>query len=106
MLSALLPEGSHDRRSLLCLPGAQGVDYPLSAERGRWRQQHRQSRPRSFHVEGREQILEAGDHATRELLEHIVEDEERHVDWLEAQLHKIGEVGYETYLAQQIYERS
>jgi len=50
--------------------------------------------------------LEAGDHATRELLEHIVEDEERHVDWLEAQLHKIGEVGYETYLAQQIYERS
>ena len=47
--------------------------------------------------------LEAGDHATRELLEHIVEDEERHVDWLEAQIHKIREVGYETYLAQQIY---
>jgi len=50
--------------------------------------------------------LEAADHATRELLEHIVEDEERHVDWLEAQKHKIQEVGYETYLAQQIYDRS
>jgi len=25
--------------------------------------------------------LDAGDHATRELLEHILEDEERHVDW-------------------------
>ena len=50
--------------------------------------------------------LEAADHASRELLEHIVEDEERHVDWIEAQKHKIGEVGYEGYLAQQIYERS
>jgi hypothetical protein len=50
--------------------------------------------------------LEAGDHATRELLEHIVEDEEHHVDWLEAQTHKIDEVGYQSYLAQQVYERS
>ena len=49
--------------------------------------------------------LEAGDHASRELLEHIVEDEEHHVDWIEAQLHKIQEVGYQGYLAQQIYER-
>jgi bacterioferritin len=48
--------------------------------------------------------LEAGDHATRELLEHIVGDEERHVDWLEAQKHKINEVGYQAYLAQQIYD--
>ena len=50
--------------------------------------------------------LEVGDHASRELLEHIVEDEERHVDWIEAQQHKIREVGYQGYLAQQIYERS
>lgn len=48
--------------------------------------------------------LEAGDHGSRELLEHIVEDEEHHVDWLEAQKHKIEEVGYQAYLAQQIYE--
>jgi bacterioferritin len=46
--------------------------------------------------------LEAGDHASRELLEHILVDEERHVDWLEAQRHQIAEVGYEQYLAQQI----
>jgi bacterioferritin len=50
--------------------------------------------------------LEVGDHASREMLEHIVEDEEHHVDWIEAQLHKIQEVGYQGYLAQQIYERS
>jgi bacterioferritin len=45
--------------------------------------------------------LEARDHATRELLEHILEDEEHHIDWLEAQQHKIAEVGYQLYLAQQ-----
>ena len=50
--------------------------------------------------------LEVGDDASRELLEHIVVDEEHHVDWIEAQLHKIGEVGYQNYLAQQIYKKS
>jgi len=50
--------------------------------------------------------LEAGDDGSRELLEHIVVDEEKHVDWIEAQLHKIKEVGYENYLAQQIYKKS
>lgn len=48
--------------------------------------------------------LEAGDHGTRELLEHIIADEEHHVDWIEAQKHKIEEVGYQAYLAEQIYE--
>lgn len=48
--------------------------------------------------------LEAGDHGTRELLEHIIGDEEHHVDWIEAQKHKIEEVGYQAYLAEQIYE--
>ncbi len=50
--------------------------------------------------------LELGDTGSRELLEHIIIDEEGHEDWIEAQLHKIGELGYENYLAQQIYERS
>ena len=50
--------------------------------------------------------LEAGDHASREQLEHMIVDEERHVDWIEAQRHKIREIGYENYLAQQIYEKS
>ncbi len=50
--------------------------------------------------------LEAGDDASRELLEHIVVDEEHHIDWIEAQLHKIEEVGYQNYLAQQIYKKS
>ena len=45
-----------------------------------------------------------GDNASRELFERLLKDEEDHVDWLEAQLHQIGEVGYERYLAQQVRE--
>ena len=48
--------------------------------------------------------LEIGDHGTRDLLERIVVvDEEHHIDWIEAQRHKIAEVGYQQFLAQQIY---
>ena len=49
--------------------------------------------------------LDAQDDATRELLEHIVVDEEHHIDWIESQLHQIQEVGYENYLAQQIFKK-
>jgi len=47
-----------------------------------------------------------GDGASRELLEHILQDEEHHVDWLEAQLHMIGEMGIENYLPEQIKDSS
>ena len=50
--------------------------------------------------------FDAHDDASRELLEHIVVDEERHIDWIETQFHQIKEVGYENYLAQQIYKKS
>ena len=32
----------------------------------------------------------------------LLKDEENHVDWLEAQLHQVKEIGYERYLSQQI----
>lgn len=44
------------------------------------------------------------DNASRELFERLLRDEERHVDWLEAQIHQIRELGYERYLSQQIRE--
>ena len=47
---------------------------------------------------------DAGDNASRELFERLLKDEEEHVDWLEAQLHQIKEIGYERYLSQQIRE--
>jgi bacterioferritin len=45
------------------------------------------------------------DNASRELFEKLLKDEEAHVDWLEAQLYQIGEIGYERYLSQQIKEK-
>lgn len=49
--------------------------------------------------------VEAGDNGSRELFEKILTDEEHHVDYLEAQLHMIKEMGYENYLAQHIHEK-
>ncbi|HSF14192.1 MAG TPA: bacterioferritin [Vicinamibacteria bacterium] len=44
------------------------------------------------------------DNGSRELLERILEDEEEGIDWLEAQLHLVNEVGRERYLAEQMNE--
>jgi bacterioferritin len=44
---------------------------------------------------------EVGDNGTRELLESILKDEEVHVDWLEAQLDQIEQMGIQNYLAEQ-----
>ena len=41
---------------------------------------------------------EQGDDASRDLFSRLLKDEEEHVDWLEAQLHLIKEMGYERYL--------
>jgi bacterioferritin len=46
----------------------------------------------------------AGDNGSRDLFEDILKDEEEHVDYLEAQLHMIKEMGYENYLAQHMHE--
>ena len=43
-----------------------------------------------------------GDNGSRDLLVQLLKDEEDHVDFLEAQLHQIKEVGYERYLARQM----
>ena len=43
------------------------------------------------------------DNGTRALLERILHDEEESVDWLEAQLHLVGEIGKERYLAEQLH---
>jgi bacterioferritin len=48
---------------------------------------------------------EEGDNASRELFEQLLADEEEHVDWLEAQLHQIQEMGYERYLSQQVRDK-
>ena len=42
------------------------------------------------------------DHATREILENILVDEEAHTDWIETQLEQIKQLGVENYLAVQV----
>jgi len=44
------------------------------------------------------------DNGTRDLLEHMLRDEEEHANWLEAQLTLIQQAGESNYLAQQIRE--
>jgi bacterioferritin len=46
---------------------------------------------------------ELEDTGTRNMLEGIIKDEEDHVDWIEAQLGLLDEVGIENYLAQQMH---
>jgi bacterioferritin len=48
------------------------------------------------------QAGEAGDNGTRLLLQAILSDEEKHMDWLEAQLDQIDQIGLQNYLQAQI----
>jgi bacterioferritin len=52
--------------------------------------------------DGIQLCLKMNDGGSRELAEKILSDEEHHIDWLEAQLHAIGEMGIQNYLAQQL----
>ena len=45
--------------------------------------------------------FENADNGSRDLFVTLLKDEEEHVDWLEAQLHQIKEIGYERYLLSQ-----
>lgn len=46
--------------------------------------------------------VECGDNGTREMLEAILKDEEAHLDWLEAQLDQIKQMGIQVYLSEQL----
>jgi bacterioferritin len=51
---------------------------------------------------GIETCRELGDNNTRHFLEEILAEEEKHVDWLEAQIELIKQVGAQNYLAAQL----
>jgi bacterioferritin len=46
--------------------------------------------------------VESGDNGTRELFEAILKDEEEHIDWIEAQLDQIKQMGIQSYLVEQL----
>ena len=45
---------------------------------------------------------EVGDAGTKDLFERMIQDEESHADFLEAQIHSVKEMGIGAYLAQQL----
>jgi bacterioferritin len=47
---------------------------------------------------------EQKDNGSRDLLVDLLKDEEGHVDWLEAQVHQMKEMGYDRYLTMQTGE--
>ena len=51
--------------------------------------------------EGIKLCLEVGDGGSRELIEDNLEDEEKHLDWLEAQVDQIAQMGIQNYLLAQ-----
>jgi bacterioferritin len=51
---------------------------------------------------GIKKAVEVGDNGTRELFESILKDEERHIDWLEAQLDQIDHMTLPNYLVEQL----
>jgi bacterioferritin len=46
--------------------------------------------------------VEVGDNGTRDMLESILNDEEDHIDWIEAQLDQLEQMGVQVYLSEQI----
>ena len=46
--------------------------------------------------------VELEDNGTREMLESILKDEEDHIDWIEAQLDQVLQMGIQVYLSEQI----
>jgi bacterioferritin len=54
---------------------------------------------------GIEQARRVGDNGTAELLEDILEGEEEHANWIEAQLTLVEQVGVPAYLSEQIKEK-
>jgi len=48
--------------------------------------------------------LEKSDAGTRDLVESVLREEEEAIDWLEAQLKIVSDIGRERYLAEQLHE--
>jgi bacterioferritin len=53
-------------------------------------------------TEATSHCAKVGDYTTRHMLEDMVKDSDKHIDWIETQLETIRQVGLENYLSHQI----
>ena len=93
---------------ILFLEGIPGVSYLKEIHIGaQIETQHRndlmaeQGAVKAYN-EGIRVAVDVGDNGTRELLEATLKDEEEHLDWLEAQLEQISQMGMQNYLVEQV----
>ena len=94
---------------IIFLDGTPSVDIPLKPQIGTTVQQQLET----VHADEADAIRqyndaaklcrEVGDAGTKDLFEKMIEDEERHADFLEQQLHSIKEMGLGAYLSQQLH---
>jgi bacterioferritin len=93
---------------ILFLDGTPGVEVALKPKIGASVKEHLEIDLKDEHEAVQQYnnsvkvCLEGRDNGSRELFEHMIEDEERHVDFLEAQLHSIEEMGIANYLTEQM----
>jgi bacterioferritin len=93
---------------IVFLDGTPEVAVPLTPKIGKSVQEHLQldyeeeeGAVKQYNTAARI-CREAGDAGSKDLFESMITDEERHADFLEAQLHSIKEMGVGAYLAQQM----
>jgi bacterioferritin len=94
---------------IIFLEGTPSVDIPLKPRVGATVQQQLETDYADEEAAVREYndaaklCREVGDAGSKDLFEKMIDDEERHADFLEQQLHAIKEMGIGQYLAQQLH---
>lgn len=93
---------------IIFLDGTPDVAVPLTPKIGKCVQEHLQldyedeeDAVKQYNAAAK-MCREVGDAGSKDLFERMITDEERHADFLEAQLHSIEEMGIGAYLAQQM----
>lgn len=92
----LLLEGAAAPRELRTIAGAPSVPEQLALDRELVMQAINHLRPAVGLCE------RAADYVSRDLLREMLDDEERHLHWLDTELALIGQVGKENYLQSQL----
>jgi len=93
---------------IIFLDGTPSVDIPLTPKVGATVQEQlttdyadEEDAVRQYN-DAAKLCREVGDAGSKDLFERMIQDEERHADFLEQQLHSIQEMGIGAYLAQQL----